>query len=511
MLYKLAAPKKLRIFGFIIFAIFHVSISCKNDLKRGKELSKLHCGGCHVYPEPNLLDKDSWLKVLPNMGYRMGIKTSELSLESNKGGQRVLESAVFPKIPTLGEEEWAKLQDFYLKMAPETLESTILPIATTKKFETLLPHKNWGTPKTTAIAFDSFTKKLWVSDGNTNHTYCLNEYLEITDSIYTGIVSDIKFYENTIEICDMGSFFPSDDPRGRFMVLDRNIEEKGLGIVDIKLSNLERPTSAFTSNINKEKGLETIITQFGNYLGSFGYFKSNGDYVELSKRAGALISYMEDLNHDGTTDLLVLFGQGDESIWAFYQNENGEFSGKKILEFPPTYGSLFFSYIDINSDGCKDIIYVNGDNADYKPILKPYHGIRIYLQNCMEASFSLESFIPLNGSQKIIAKDFDLDGDIDIAAIAFFPNPTNFYNENFIYLENMGNMTFKRNRLKDDIPGRWICMSSFDYDGDGDEDLALGAFNSFEIIDHKGLIDSLSSSTVPYTILRNKTIEIKKD
>lgn len=258
-------------------------------------------------------------------------------------------------------------------------------------------------------------------------------------------------------------------------------------------------------------GLETIITQFGNYLGSFGYFKSDGDYVELSKRAGALISHSEDLNQDGTTDLLVLFGQGDESIWAFYQNANGEFSGKKILQFPPTYGSLFFSYTDINSDGCKDIIYVNGDNADYKPILKPYHGIRIYLQNCTEASFSLESFIPLNGAQKIIAKDFDLDGDIDIAAIAFFPDPTNFFNENFVYLENIGDMTFKRIRLKDDIPGRWICMDSFDYDGDGDEDLALGAFNSFEIIDHKGLIDNLSSSTVPYTILLNKTIELNKE
>ena len=37
-------------------------------------LAKNHCAGCHVFPEPELLDKKTWqLGVMPQMGHRMGI------------------------------------------------------------------------------------------------------------------------------------------------------------------------------------------------------------------------------------------------------------------------------------------------------------------------------------------------------------------------------------------------------------------------------------------------------
>ena len=34
---------------------------------------------------------------------------------------------------------------------------------------------------------------------------------------------------------------------------------------------------------------------------------------------------------------------------------------------------------DFNKDGLKDIIYTCGDNADYSMVLKPYHGVYIFL------------------------------------------------------------------------------------------------------------------------------------
>ena len=41
----------------------------------GKQLALKYCQNCHIFPEPELLDKKMWLNsVLPNMGLRLGIR-----------------------------------------------------------------------------------------------------------------------------------------------------------------------------------------------------------------------------------------------------------------------------------------------------------------------------------------------------------------------------------------------------------------------------------------------------
>ena len=39
-------------------------------------------------------------------------------------------------------------------------------------------------------------------------------------------------------------------------------------------------------------------------------------------------------------------------------------------------------------------------------------------------------------------RDYDLDGDLDIAAISFFPDYHRYPEESFIYLENNGKLNF---------------------------------------------------------------------
>ena len=68
-----------------------------------------------------------------------------------------------------------------------------------------------------------------------------------------------------------------------------------------------------------------------------------------------------------------------ESIIAINKG-NGQFEEKRVLRFPPMYGSSFFELVDFNKDGFQDFIYTCGDNADYSQVLKPYHGIYIYLR-----------------------------------------------------------------------------------------------------------------------------------
>src|SRR5690606_38957683 len=89
--------------------------------------------------------------------------------------------------------------------------------------------------------------------------------------------------------------------------------------------------------------------------------------------------------------------------------------------------------------------------------------------------FEETMFYPMNGSSKAIARDFDQDGDLDIAAIAFYDNAENPEN-GFIYLENTGNWMFKGHFLPEAASGKWLVMEVGDFDQDGYDDLFLGSY-----------------------------------
>ena len=116
------------------------------------------------------------------------------------------------------------------------------------------------------------------------------------------------------------------------------------------------------------------------------------------------------------------------------------------------------------------IVYVNGDNADYSMILKPYHGVRIFL-NDGKNRFQEKWFFPLHGASKALADDFDQDGDMDIAAISYFPSKPQ---DGFVYFENQGNLKFTAQTFANPRQDKWMLLEKADYDRDGDNDLLLG-------------------------------------
>ena len=129
------------------------------------------------------------------------------------------------------------------------------------------------------------------------------------------------------------------------------------------------------------------------------------------------------------------------------------------------------------------MIYTCGENADYSIILKPYHGVYIFL-NDGKNNFKQQYFYPINGCYKAIAKDFDGDGDLDIASIAFFADYVHQPEEGFVYLKNDSKLpagkegfTFQPYSLAAAKMGRWLTMDAGDWDGDGKIDLILGNFS----------------------------------
>jgi len=171
---------------------------------------------------------------------------------------------------------------------------------------------------------------------------------------------------------------------------------------------------------------------------------------------------------------MVLMAQAREEVTIFYNQGKGQFAEKTVLRFSPLFGSSYVELVDFNKDGFLDILLTNGDNWDYSAIHKNYHGVHIYL-NDRKDNFKEAWFFPIYGASKAIARDFDNDGDMDIAATAFYTTLEQ-PEQSFIYFSNEGKLNFKPFSTPEAAYGKWLTMEAADVDQDGDTDIVLGSY-----------------------------------
>jgi hypothetical protein len=428
---------------------------------------------CHQFPEPELLDKTTWINsVLPNMGLRMGIKIPGVDAFAGTPKEDldlVKSLGIYPDSPIINEEQWNKIIDYYKAEAPsEPIEQKIKSVTTNNlplfKSEKVFINSK-GFPRTSMLKFDESADLLYVGDAN-NLIYVLDNKMTLkkTWKVPSPAV-DIDFQLNSSpRILTIGKFSPSDQKLGSLLYNKMTIQ------------NLPRPVNFTTGDINMDKKEDVVICGFGHNTGKlvwYDNFDLEKEHV-LKNSPGARKTVIEDLNNDNKPDIMVLMAQANEQISIFYNKGNDTFEEKIVLKFPPVYGVSYFELVDFNNDGYKDILLTNGDNWDYSIIRKNYHGIRIYLydgHNNFENSF----FYPMYGASKAIARDFDKDGDLDIAASAFYSNEDN-PGQSFLYLSNNGNMNFDAYSTSEAALGKWLTMDAADLDNDGDIDIFLGSY-----------------------------------
>jgi hypothetical protein len=480
-------------------------LSCESVEEKEKRLAEQHCGSCHVFPEPQLLPKEIWANsVLPNMAFRMGLTDLMNAKKYIPEEDLVTVASTLPGAPMVSEEDWRAIVNYFNRNAPDELTiDNNRNIDQLSRFE-VSRYKNAKEPLplVTLIKFDSLNKRLLLGT-RTSALYTLNNQLEseISNQLISPASHIALDQKNEMTMTLMGIMDPNDRPYGKLV----SAKQDGL-IKKILIDSLQRPVHFEKADLNSDGLDDYVICAFGNYTGGLLVYEQTRDssFIKhtISALPGSRNIIVSDFTHDGKPDILSLLTQGNEQITLFINEDNFNFTEKVLLRFPPVYGSSFFQVADLNRDGLFDLLYTNGDNSDLSLVLKPYHGVRIFIQ-APDGTFSESWFYPMHGASQAFAYDYDLDGDLDIAAISFFSDFINHPEEGFLYFENTG-QEFKPYKTPEAASGRWVVMEVADLEGDGDKDILLGALD-FKSKVPASLLKQWEQDQTSILILKNTT------
>lgn len=475
----------------------------EKQVANGKALAHKYCISCHQFPDPSLIDKNSWVHgVLPGMA-------KQFKLREFVGDYNVTSQS------TISVPDYEAIVAYYKSTAPEKLiipksESVVDWAIFSLERPQNFSNTRLDSANTNMLAFNPADSRLYSGDMK-KHLYRWNsglksELVATMPSPVTGaIFSTTKADTNVGIFTCIGKLSPSDSLKGKVIQLDLHAIKKSrpLTIAD----SLPRPVQTVAADFNKDGLMDYVTCGFGNNRGGLYLLtqQANHQYKKEIIRGvpGGEQLLTGDFNNDGWTDVICLFAQADEGIWMFLNDHKGGFITKNLLHFPPIYGSSSFQLVDFNHDGKPDILYTCGDNSDYSTVLKPYHGVYIFT-NLGNWKFKQTFFYHIDGATKAIAADFDHDGDLDIATIAFFPDFKYHPGQGFIYLEQTKPGKFLAHEVPVNNYGRWLTMEVADLDHDGNLDVILGNFS----VNGRGLINQKDMKPAwdmfePLIVLRN--------
>ncbi|MCK0156709.1 VCBS repeat-containing protein [Cellulophaga sp. F20128] len=476
--------------------------SIPNATQSGKQLAMQYCKMCHLAPEPHELDKITWQNsVLPNMGMRLGIKVKDVDPYEDLDpiDKSIVEKLnIYPNEPLIAKKDWDKIVGYYVSNAPENL-----PIIKTTEHSVKAPFSaqyirigDEKLPQVSLLKYNRGSGELYIGDND-------NLYALKSNGEFSGVwklnspAVHMEFKENTSPLLlTIGKFSPSDQKLGRLAQLvptESNLKNRNL-------ASLQRPVYFASGDLNLDGKDDVIVSNFGNYTGTLAWYDDYDTSKEhvLSNLPGARKVILKDLNNDGKLDIIALMAQAYEKFVIYFNKGNAVFEEKNILEFSPVYGASNFELADFNNDGYDDLLITNGDNWDYSSIDKPYHGLRIYI-NDKRNNFEEKYFFPMYGCSNAVAVDFDNDGDLDIAATSFYSDLEN-PSESFVYLSNNGELEFTPSYLPEAKYGKWLTMEVGDFNNDNLPDIMLGSF-LYNIKEMSKMIVTTGETSFPQVLL----------
>ncbi|MCR9064208.1 MAG: VCBS repeat-containing protein [Cytophagales bacterium] len=473
----------MRVFILIVsfLGLLILQFSCGN-FETDESLAERSCGGCHLAPTPDMLDKATWEEsILPRMGAWLGVESKEILIKDMAGnssyGRNGAEDLI-PVKPMISEAKWEKIKRYYIDNSPQILKAESQPklfkdLEDLFEIEPISMDMAFQGASNTLIHFDAKSNRIYVGRRNGRLMVYDGGFNKIDSSMFTSSPADLTVKDNgDVEVLLTGEIRPNNEPLGVLEKWQSNGQKKSL------VHGLFRPVNFLEYDFNGDGLQDYVICNFGFHVGKLSWYKAlpNGDFEEklLLPLAGAIQVKIEDYDQDGLMDIIALFSQGNESVFGFKNLGKGQFKPDQWIQLPPVYGTTAFEWFDFDNDGNKDIVIANGDNADYSLIEKPYHGVRLF-KNEGNFNFKEVKFVPLKGAAGLELADFDLDGKMDLAVIANFAAFKESPQRGFVVLKNLGNFEFEPFLSAKTDSGRYLVFEQGDFDQDGDVDILLGS------------------------------------
>lgn len=494
------------------------SDSLATAIPEGEKLMQQYCQACHALPRIEELDQRTWKNtVMVRMGAYLGVFWDGVQyydslpakwLEPGEGGERVLNAGIYPAKPVISRDDFQKIVAYISERAPQQLNGpagqyTIAPSAS--QFEAIRFPGGQYAPAVTSVKIDAAHHRVlagFVEEGVLMFDASGKKQGSIRGAKFP---VQIAISDNNCWITDIGSFKGIDNPVGQVLIAS-DYAAFARGSFNASLKGLQRPVHLSFADLDNDGQEDRILCEFGNLLGTLAWYqKTAGGWEKhlLLDSDGAIAAHAQDMNGDGLKDIVTLMANADEGLDIYVNEGAGKFRRERIIRFSPTWGSTAFEVVDFDKDGDADVLVANGDNADFKPVLKPHHGIRLYLN---EGNFKFKEafYLPLSGAYGLRARDFDLDGDLDIAAVSFYPDYIHRQTDAFVLFTQAGKFSFTASTVPEFNLSRWMVMDAADVDGDGDEDIVLGALDVKSSDASEEIYNGWLKNNVPVLLLRNK-------
>jgi hypothetical protein len=241
------------------------------------------------------------------------------------------------------------------------------------------------------------------------------------------------------------------------------------------------------ADFDADGDLDLIVAEFGHlHTGNVLLLRNTSgtgqsllfEPEELDPRPGTIHVPVHDFNRDGRPDFVALVSQEFESVDLFLNQGDGRFRLQTLWAAPDlSFGSSGIELVDLDRDGDVDVLYANGDAWD-NWYATPWHGIG-WLENLGGLQFAHRRLTDMPGACRALPGDVDLDGDLDVVAVAWLPppvKPTSLKEAplaSVVCLEQAKPGVFVRHTLEPGFP-YYAALEMADFDHDGDLDLAVG-------------------------------------
>lgn len=489
----LALQRPARMGLCLLLALTALGQSACSKSSRGAQLARQHCSSCHLFPAPDVLPRAAWPHVLDYMGLFLGAP-ARANAHSDIGKLRVdlQKEGLLRSQPLVGPADYALIREFYESEAPKELsDRSQADLPNTNLFRARRTGFYRERPSITLLRVIPNRPAVLVADALTRTLATLDaQGAVVAEQKLAGPPSSVVFgADGAMHLALLYLAEPKPSTEAGILSLSG-------GRSVVHRSPLPRLAHLSAGDFWFSGSSDLIASGFGLFRGGL-YFvptTSRGRRRAWSPELlydgpGWIQTAALDWNSDGTPDLLVLRAQAREGLFWIdgrelrtFLNSPADRAGKNPTPVPtlrplqirhPAFGFVSFATAS-TTEGKRIVALVNGDNGDLPDVpLRSYHGIRIYEQR--DRLHELR-FLPLPGAYSCVLADFDGDGDLDVAAIAFYPNWQRKRPLGFVYYENTGDWNFRPALVAETEFGRWITMSAGDIDNDGDTDLVLGSY-----------------------------------